>query len=206
EIESGNLTFVGTDGKRLAKIFTAVPDAGEFTTKMILPLKAVEEMSKILDLGDEAKLTIFSDRVSLEVGHATLITKLIAGDFPDVERVIPEQTQAKKVILHREELMTLLRQTALFTSEEVNSVRFHFSDAELELYAASGEIGEGKVSMPVDYHGGKIEVAFNPHILLNILRHLSGETFTFSLIDAYNPGLLTDKSNALFVVMPMRLS
>ncbi len=206
EIANGNLTFIGTDGKRLAKIFAPLPDSTDFTTKMILPLKAVEEMNKILDLDEEAKLTIYDDRVALEVGHATLITKLIAGDFPDVERVIPAQDQAKKIILHREELMTLLRQTALFTSDTVNSVRLHFSDGEVELFAASGEIGEGKVSMPADYHGEKIEVAFNPHVLLNILRHLSGETFTFSLIDAFNPGLLTGKSNALFVVMPMRLN
>lgn len=206
EIGNNALTFVGTDGKRLAKIHTALPDIGAFTAKMILPLKAVEEMMKILDLDEEAKLTIFTDRISLEVGPATLITKLIAGEFPDIERVIPATDQMTKVVIHREELMTLLRQTALFTSEEVNSVRFHFSEGELELYAASGEIGEGKVGMPVDYHGAKMEVAFNPHVLLNILRHLSGETFSFGLIDAYNPGLLTDKSTALFVVMPMRLN
>ena len=69
----------------------------------------------------------------------------------------------------------------------------------------SGTIGEGKASMPVNYTGEKLEIAFNPHFLLDILRHSKDETVQFTLKDSYNPGMITDSSDAEFVIMPMRL-
>ena len=70
----------------------------------------------------------------------------------------------------------------------------------------SSEIGEGRVSMPVDYAGPKLDIAFNPYFFLDILRHSKDETFRFGLNDPHNPGLITDSTQALFVIMPMRLN
>jgi len=204
-IEGNCLTFIGTDGKRLAKIHADLKEPIDLERRMIIPLKGIEEMIKILDADEKAQLSILHDRVALNVGSCSVITKLISGEYPDVNRVIPEESQMKKISVSRDELMTLLRQVSLFTTDEINSVRFLFSSGSLQLFAASGEIGEGKVSMPVTYSGDELEIAFNPHILLNLLKHLSDETFEFGLIDSYNPGLIKDSSNALFVVMPMRL-
>ena len=102
--------------------------------------------------------------------------------------------------------MALLRQVSLFTSDTSNSVRFAFEPGQLHLTAISHEIGEGRVSMPVDYSGPKIDIAFNPFFFLDILRHSKDETIRFGLNDAHNPGLVTDSTNALFVIMPMRLN
>ena len=60
--------------------------------------------------------------------------------------------------------------------------------------------------MPVDYAGSKLEIAFNPYFLLDILRHSKDETIRFGISDPHNPGLITDSSNAVFVIMPMRLN
>ena len=59
--------------------------------------------------------------------------------------------------------------------------------------------------MPVNYSGPKLEIAFNPHYFLDILRHSKDETVEFDVSDSYNPGLITDSSEAEFVIMPMRL-
>jgi DNA polymerase-3 subunit beta len=195
--------FIGTDGKRLAKLTAPieVSQPGSY----ILPLKAVEEMIKILDQPEEScKVTLMPDKFALEVGSITLITKLLSGHYPDISRVIPQKS-AHPIALHREELISLLRQVALFTSEHSSSVRFSFTPGELQLSAISGEIGEGKVSMPVNYAGEKFDVAFNPHYFLDILRHSKDETVHFDISDPYNPGMITDSSSALFVLMPMRL-
>jgi DNA polymerase-3 subunit beta len=197
--------FVGTDGKRLAKIHTPLDAPPSPIGSYILPLKAVEEMIKILD-GQEnnVKWTLMQDKVAIEVGKISLITKLLSGQYPDISRVIPEK-KANPITLHREELMSLLRQVSLFTSENSSSVRFTFTTGSLHLSALSGEIGEGKVSMPVSYAGEKLDIAFNPHYFLDILRHSKDETVHLNVTDSYNPGLITDSSNALFVIMPMRL-
>jgi len=199
-------TFIGTDGKRLAKIHAKVELPADFSGSYIVPLKAIEEMIRMLDIKEEepAKITLMSDKIALEIKSTTLISKLLSGQFPDVSRVIPTQKE-QAISLHREELMSLLRQVSLFTSDNNSSVRFSFTTGELHLSATSGEIGEGKVNMPVNYAGEKLEIAFNPAYFLDILRHSKDETVNFNVTDSYNPGLITDSSTAQFVLMPMRL-
>ncbi len=197
--------FIGTDGKRLARVSAEVNLSEDQTGSYILPLKAVEEMIKLIDIkDDQSKLTFFSDKIGLEIGNVTLITKLLNGQYPDVDRVIPKKA-ISPITLHREELMSLLRQVSLFTEDQSSSVRFTFAPGELHLTAMNGAIGEGKVSMSVNYGGSKFDVAFNPHYFFDILRNCKDETVLLSLSDAFNPGLITDSTTAHFVLMPMRL-
>lgn len=197
--------FTATDGKRLAKIQAEVDLPGEHAGSYILPLKAVEEIIKMLEGKEkEVQATLMPDKFAIEVGSTLLITKLFAGQYPDVSRVIPEKKQTP-IALHREELISLLRQVSLFTSEEASSVKFSLMPGVLHLSAMSGNIGEGNVSMPVNYGGPKLEIAFNPQYFLDILRHSKDETVNFDVTDSYNPGLVTDSSSAQFVLMPMRL-
>lgn len=206
QIAQQKATFIGTDGKRLSKISTSVAIDPSLQGSYVIPLKAVEEIIKTLDESDApVALTLAYDKVSLESGPLTVISKLLAGQYPDVDRVIPEKV-AHRFSMHREELMALLRQVSLFTSDTSNSVRFAFETGQLHLMAVSHEIGEGRVSMPVDYSGPKIDIAFNPFFFLDILRHSKDETISFGLNDAHNPGIVTDSTNALFVIMPMRLN
>lgn len=199
-------TFIGTDGKRLAKSTTPVAVDSSFQGAYVIPLKAVDEMIKMLDDSDtQATLLLTNDKISLESSNLTLVSKLLAGQYPDVERVIPAKVHYQFGI-HREELMALLRQISLFTSEASNSVRFSFETGQLHLVAMSNDIGEGRVSMPVDFAGPKLDIAFNPYFFLDILRHSTDETVLFGLNDPHNPGLITDASQSLFVIMPMRLT
>lgn len=202
----GTATFVGTDGKRLARTETRVEIDPAVTGSYVLPLKAVEEVIRSLQKADEeATVYVLPDRVAVEAGGTTVVTKLLGGDYPDVDQVIPKKSDTQ-VTLHREELMSLLRQVSLFTSETSNSVRFTFTPGELTLMANTMDIGEGKVSMPANFHDKKLEIAFNPAFFLDILRHSRDDAVTLSLTDPYNPGVITDSSDALFVLMPMRLS
>jgi DNA polymerase-3 subunit beta len=204
QLTHDKLILIGTDGKRLAKI-NAELDAQPTHGNYIVPLKAMEEMIKCLDDEESAKLYLSGDKIGLETSSAMIMTKLLIGEYPDVSRVIPTKSHFT-VNLHREELITLLRQVALFTSEMSHSVRFTFTDGQLELSAISSDVGEGKVSMPVDYAGQKFEIAFNPHFFIDILKHCKDESVTFGITDSFNPGLITDQTTALFVIMPMRLA
>lgn len=204
-IENSNATFIGTDGKRLAKVKTPVEVNPEHKNNYLIPLKAVEEIVKTID-GDEAvKVSLMDDKIGVETGATVMITKLLSGDYPDVERVIPKES-SHQLTLHREELMTLLKQVALFTTDKSHSVHFSLSPGELTLTANSSEIGNGKVSMPVDYNGEPFEIAFNPFFFHDILRHCKDETVNFAITSPHNPGLITDSTTANFVIMPMRLA
>ncbi|MCB1111096.1 MAG: DNA polymerase III subunit beta [Chlamydiales bacterium] len=208
-VQNGEATFVGTDGKRLAKTRMTVNIDSSFNGSYIIPLKAVDEVMK--SLGDEGEATVYlmSDKIGFEASDCLVITKLLSGDYPDVDRVIPQKPDTV-VSLHREELISLLRQVSLFTADTSHSVRFTFSNGELKLTANTMEIGEGLVQMPANYSGDKLEIAFNPGFFLDILRHSKGETVNLGMIDPFNPGLITDEcddaESPLFVLMPMRLN
>jgi DNA polymerase-3 subunit beta len=206
QIAQQKATFIGTDGKRLAKAFTSVAIDPSVQGNYVIPLKAVEEMIKMLaDSDEEVSLSLAHDKISLENGSLTLVTKLLSGQFPDVERVIPAKL-THQFAIHREELISLLKQVSLFTSETSSSVRFSFETGQLHLAAMSSDIGEGRVSMPVDFAGPKLDIAFNPYFFIDILRHSKEETVRFGLNDAHNPGLITDSTQSLLVIMPMRVN
>lgn len=199
------VTFLATDGKRLAKVEGVLLRGNGKKGSFVIPIKGVEEISKLLsDETSPVLLSFFQDKLIVELSRTTLVTKLLSGQYPDVEKVIPQSAKLT-FRLHREELISLLRQVALFTTDDNCSATFSFGPGELQLTAATSSIGEGRVSMPLDYEGEPIEIAFNPFFFSEILRHSQEEVISFSLNDPYNPGLMTDPSGALFVLMPMRL-
>ncbi|MBA3722168.1 MAG: DNA polymerase III subunit beta [Parachlamydiaceae bacterium] len=213
QIADGIALFAGTDGKRLARSQCPIKADDGFTFQAIIPLKAVDEIVKsLLDEGD-AKISVLHDKISIQVNDTLIQTKLLSGEYPDINRVIPERSEIF-VTLHRDELMTLLRQIVLFTPNNEHSVRFTFTNGELRLNANSKEIGEGQVSMPVNYEGSSFEIAFNPGFFIDILRHCKNETVVFGLTDSFNPGVITDGEKYdmscdapyLFVIMPMRIA
>lgn len=218
QIKNGLITCVGTDGKRLAKVVLPAEIDPALVGTYIVPHKAVEEIQKCLEDTGTATLFLMDDKIAVQTENTLLITKLLSGDYPDISRVIPESTETV-VSLHKEELATLLRQIALFAPEkELHTVKFTFNEGELRLDANTMDVGEGKVSMPVNYYGAPLSIAFNPNFFLDILRHSNKETVNLGLTDAFNPGVITEsdegeteeqnavKVSPLFVLMPMRLS
>lgn len=207
-------TFTGTDGKRLARCYVPVEVDPEFAQSYIIPLKGVEEF--LNNLSEEGSVVVYlgGDKIAIDTGSTLIVSKLLQGEYPDVSRVIPEKSEVI-LSLHREELITLLRQVSLFVADTSHSVRFSFLKGELKLTANTADIGEGKVSMPVNYHGSPLDIAFNPGFFLDILRHSKEETITMGITDPYNPGVIIDRplkegssqaASPLFVIMPMRLN
>lgn len=212
QIKEGVITFFGTDGKRLARSSQRIAIDSGYASDSILPIKFVEEMIKHLGEKEDVTLSILSDKVGMECEKALIVTKLLSGDYPDLSRLL-EKREDFSVSLHREELSLLLRQVSLFTEDMSHSARFVFQDGELELSANKASIGEGRTTMVVNYTGPRFEIAFNPTFFLDILRHCREETVSLRLIDAYNPGIITDNcyeegkhSPSTFLLMPMRLS
>ncbi|MCH9631770.1 MAG: Beta sliding clamp [Chlamydiae bacterium] len=205
KIENKRALFVGADGKRLAEAFIELEIDADIKGEYIIPLKAVEEIYKSLSEKDEATLFLMPDKVAVEVNKTLIVTKLLSGAYPDFKRIIPDKLDTS-VSLHREELISLLRQVSLFTDEENQSARFLLAKGALELKANNATIGEGQVSMPANYEKEPFAIAFNPNIFLDVLRHSRSEVIQLGLNDPFNPGVITDESTARFVIMPMRLN
>ena len=88
-IADSKVTFLGSDGKRLAQAWAPIEIPASFTNQSIIPLKAVEEIQKnLLDEGD-AKIFLMQDKIAVEANRTCLLAKLLGGDYPDLYRVIP---------------------------------------------------------------------------------------------------------------------
>ena len=203
KIENHNAIFIGADGKRLAKLLTSIELNSDHTHDYLISLKAVEEIIQLIDQEESIEVYLDLDKIGIEGENTFLVTKLLSGKYPDVEHIIPK-TSKFTLTLHREELITLLKQMALFTTNKNQPIHFTFTPGELTLTAASIEIGEGKASMAVDYSGELLEISFNPLSFYDILRHSYDEIISLSITDSYSPGLITDSTSALYVIMPMR--
>ncbi|MFI5343008.1 MAG: DNA polymerase III subunit beta [Chlamydiales bacterium] len=213
DIANATVTFVGTNGKKLARAFAPLEIDPAIHSRSIIPAKAVDEFIKNLTEVSDVKLFIMNDKIALEANKTLILSLLLTGEYPDISRLIPEKTETI-LNLHREELVTMLRQISLFRPDSNHSVRFVFQNGELQISANTSDIGEGQVAMPVNFQGDKLEVAFNPGYFLDILRHCKGETVSLGIIDSYNPGIIVDSeqldrtadASPLFLIMPMRLS
>lgn len=215
QVSSKSVIFVGTDGRRMARFCLPVEVATENGLECIVPSKAITEIIKALSKEQQScTLHFMSDKIALQANDTLIVTKLLTGDYPDVDRIIPEQSN-HVVQLHREELIMLLRQIVLFTTEECQSARFTFTSGDLCLNSTASNVGEGKVNMPVNYTGERFDIAFNPAYFLDALRHSKNETVSLGFTDPFNAGLVVDGHlepvhkelpNQLFVLMPLRLA
>jgi DNA polymerase-3 subunit beta len=212
--EEGGL-FVGTDGKRLARATIPVQADGRLSYSCVIPAKAVNELVKNLsDVDESVTLYLLPDKLAVESPNRLILTKLLSGEYPDVDRVIPRQSTCV-VALHREELSSLLRQVSLFITEGHISVRCTINEGALQLSANGADVGEGRVSMPINYTGARFDIAFNPLHFLDALRHSRGEFVYMGIQDSFNPVIISDVEfgtttnpfpSPLFILMPLRLS
>ncbi len=203
-IADHTLTFVSTDGRRLSKMTTELGAEVKLKRDFIVPLKAVDELQKML--GDEGDVRLFlaKNQVAFQLDGVLLVSRLIDGTFPDYERVIPE-TSTEKAELDRREFLHMVRQTALLATDQANLVRLSFTKGQLVITSSSPEVGEARVSMPTKYDGKDLEIAFNPDFLKDVLGSIDEEVVTLELSDSLSPGVVRGKGTFLHVLMPMRL-
>ena len=203
-IDGGTLRLISTDGKRLSKIEGAIGGVADGSRDFIVPLKAVDELNRMLGTEGDVKIFLAKNQVAFQIGETLLVSRLIDGSFPDYQRVIPEESQ-ESVEMDRQELASLVRQAALMTSEQSSSVKLGFQPEKLEITSSTPDVGFADVNMPIKYEGKETEIAFNPDYLKDVLTNLEEETVTLEFTDSLSPGVLKGGESFLHVIMPVRI-
>jgi DNA polymerase-3 subunit beta len=208
-LKEHKLAMVATDGRRLALADEEVDVAAKAQGEFIVPAKAVNELTRLLQEKGDVELTYTENQAALrlkdEKGPGVLvITKLIEGNYPNYRQVIPTETK-ERIALSREEFMHALRRAEIMTSEKQNSVKLNFSKNNLAITANSPDVGEARETMAINYKGKDMAIAFNPAYLIDPLNALPNDEVFLELIDELSPGVLKINGPFLYVVMPMRL-
>ena len=209
-LKEGKMTFVATDGRRLALVDEEVDISEKSAGEFIVPAKAVNELNRLLQDKGDVELKFGENQASFALKNETgfsvlLITKLIEGNYPNYRQVIPGEAK-ERIGVGREELVQALRRAEIMTSEKANSVKLAFGKNLLTITANSPEVGEARETMAINYKGKELAIAFNPRYLIDALNALTEDEVFFELIDELSPGVLKINGPFLYVVMPMRLS
>ncbi|MHB9131397.1 MAG: DNA polymerase III subunit beta [Armatimonadota bacterium] len=200
-------TMVATDTHRLA--VKHVPAPGQFSkpVSVIIPSRALHELLRLLGSSeDPVNVTVGESQVLFTVGRVQLVSRLIEGQFPAFERVIPAETQ-KRLVVNRQALYEAVHRASIVARAESNKVIFRTTDSTLTISAETGEVGKAYEEVPVSLEGEPVEIAFNAEYLQDVLTALDTETIELGLTGSLNPGLLQADGEAeyTYVVMPMQM-
>jgi len=207
EITAEYVRTVATDGHRLAMCTCQGGAQGVERMQAIVPRKGVSELGRLLGEGEEPLLlALGGNHLRAVQGGYTLVSKLVDGQFPDYERVIPKNGE-HYVTSDRETLRRSLRSTSILSNEKYRGVRLSLDGEELTVQANNPDQEEAEDVIPVEYDGDPLEIGFNADYLLDILDALSGESVRMSVSDGNSAALIEgpEEEGALFVAMPMRL-
>jgi DNA polymerase-3 subunit beta len=196
-----------TDGHRLARVTVARPEGAEGMPVVIIPRKAVQELYRLLEeLEGTVEISLSPTKIRFGLGSAILTSKLIDGTFPDYNRVIPTAND-KLLKLDPKSFSAGVDRVSTIASEKTRAVKMSVDRDKVTLSVTSPENGVATEEVPADYSADGLEIGFNARYLLDILGEIDGDIVEVHLADAAAPTLLreNDKSNALYVLMPMRV-
>jgi DNA polymerase III subunit beta len=196
-----------TDGHRLARVTVPKPDGADGMPDVIIPRKAVAELYRLLEeLDGTVEISLSPTKIRFGLGSAILTSKLIDGTFPDYNRVIPIGND-KLLKLDPKSFSAGVDRVSTIASEKTRAVKISVERDKVTLSVTSPENGVATEELAADYGSDGIEIGFNARYLLDILGEIDGDTVEVHLADAAAPTLLreNDKSNALYVLMPMRV-
>lgn len=215
EGSSGRLSLVATDGRRLAKTDHEMEVGEGMSGSLILPAKTVSELVRLLDKGESLKIAFNDRRVAFQihtkadtagfVGDIHLVSKVVEGNYPNYQQVIPKETH-QRIKIERELFLQSIHRAALVTTDKSNQVKIQISNNLMELSASSPDFGESHESLAVDYSGPDLQVAFNPQFLMDPLKALTKDELFFELKDEVSPGVFKTLESFLCVIMPVRLT
>jgi DNA polymerase-3 subunit beta len=201
------LRAVATDGHRLARVTMDLPEGAKGMPDVIVPKKCIAEVRKLLDEVDgDVGVSLSASKIRFDFGAAVLTSKLIDGTFPDYSRVIPTAND-RLLRLDPQSFASGVDRVAAIAAEKTRAVKLGLDRDKLRLSVTSPENGVAEEELPADYAAAPFEVGFNSRYLLDILGQIEGDEVEVHLADAAAPTLIREgpKSNALYVLMPMRV-
>ncbi len=204
-IEDNIFRAVATDGHRLA--YNAITtDSKSEKLEIIIPRKAIVELSKLLNDGNETiELEFSTQQLKATFSGIELTTKLIEGKFPDYQRVIPNYSN--HLSINRMLVQQALQRAAILSNEKFRGVRFVLTEKNLCIISSNSEQEEAQVEIETDYHGEAIDIGFNVNYLMDGLNSIHSEMAIFSFGNPNSSILITSPDDLEFryVVMPMRI-
>ncbi|MEE1328658.1 MAG: DNA polymerase III subunit beta [Oscillospiraceae bacterium] len=208
EVTNTSITAIAVDGFRLARRSFHPDEETGRELSFVVPAAGLKEVEKILtDVDDDAAFTLGTKHILFQIGSATLVCRLLEGDFLDWRRVVPTNCPIK-LVANVGELQSSVERVGLIVSEKYKSpVRCVFSNQVLNM-RTNTTIGAAEDRCTLAGDGKELEIGFNVRYLADALRVIPSEEVTLELTNGLSPIVLTpaeDKYDFSYMVLPVRI-
>jgi DNA polymerase III subunit beta len=207
-----SMSLVATDGHRLALVTVprdakTAKDADE--VRAILPKKTLGELARLLQDGDDdIRYERGENHLFFDVGGRLLISRMIDGQFPAYERVIPKGND-KHIEFERDRLTNAVKRVALLSNERSRAVKIQIDNGKVDVTSSSPDLGEAKETLPVEYAGPALQICFNAQYVLDFVSAVSTDVVSLDLKDEVSQAVMkpvgADGYDYTYVIMPMRV-
>jgi DNA polymerase-3 subunit beta len=203
-IKKNNLTLVATDGKRLAVIEKKLSRNIDKDIRIIVPIKTIHELNRNLKDEGELSLILGNNQVLFDLGNVVIISRLIEGEFPDYQQVVPAISD-NKMKIDRTQFLFAIRRAALLSTPDYQAVKLEAFKNKLVVSKSTPDVGESREEVSMEYQGKEMIIGFNPNYLIDVLKNLAEEIIEFEVADSEKPGVIRT-NGYVYIVLPMRLS
>jgi len=205
--EKGTVTFVGTDGHRLAVARKPLPVQPTEERKMILPKKAATEVRKLTEAQENpVRLTLTPNHIVFRFDDILFITRLIEGSYPNYEQVIPKNND-KTMTVSRDEMLGAVKRASLVGREKTFPVKMELREDAAVFSSNNPDVGEANEQIAVVYGADPLTLGFNARYMVEALQNLPGEEISLELQDSLSPTVIKQAGQEAYfsVIMPMRI-
>ncbi len=208
EVENDTVSAIAVDGFRLARRTYHTEEETGRTLSFVVPAQGLKEVEKILIDGEEnVAFTLGSKHILYQIGEATVICRLLEGEFLDWRKVVPTDCPIK-LVANVYDLASSIERVGLIVSEKYKSpVRCVFSDQVL-LLRTNTTIGAAEDRCSLAGNGKDLEIGFNVRYLADALRAVPAEEVVLELTNGLSPIVLTpvdEKQDFAYMVLPVRI-
>ena len=213
-IKAESLAMVATDGHRLSYVEkpNEVLEGISGEKRVLIPRKALQELQQLLSVSEAEKVEFADDEHTLffRVGHRTLSTRKLSGQFPNFEAVMPRDN-TKFAVVRSSELSAAIQRVAQFADERSGAIRLRLESNELKISSNSAESGESEDTIDTPYSSDPIAVGFNSGYILDFLKALGNEgEVRLEFKDSQSAGQMRPEDpdaeyKYRYVLMPMRI-
>ena len=210
--EQGKLTFVATDAHKLVRSMVECPDV-DFNSSFILPKKPANLLKGVL-LKEEEPIRVMFDakNVTFELKNHKLVCRLIEGNYPNYNAVIPS-ANPNKVLVDRVELVNGIKRVAVCSNPTTNLIRMDISGNHISLAAQDIDFSvSANETISCSYDGSPVTIGFKSTFLVEILSNIDTPTVMIELADSTRAGVFKpvydDKhaGEVLMLLMPMMIN
>lgn len=208
------LRMVATDGHRLSLFDRENQKIRGIEEKgIVIPKKGVLEVKKIIgDRDGEEEMGIYFNATHgfFKTGKSLTATRLIDGEFPEYEQVIPKGND-QKIVMIKERMISSLKRVSTMASERMEGVKFYIKKNSVEMSSTHQDFGDAQEEVEVAYEGPPLQVGFNARYLIEAFNVIDSEEVLMELKDEGSPGIIkplfptAGLSNQICIIMPMRL-